>query len=335
MDGDASAELSVGEQVLAEVLRVARAQPPARLADVITDNAGPLGVRRVVVYLADLQEKVLVPLPPEVPSGAGGDDAAQFDAEPDDPDVAGRERGVVRIEGTVAGLAYRKLTVVTAEDSQVPGELTRVGEPARRHRIWLPLVDGNVRVGVLELTVDHLDEQVLQRCQLLAGVVALLVVSHGGYSDVFNQLRRRERMRLSAEMVWAFIPGQTFATQDVVICAAAEPVYQLGGDAYDFSIMNRVVHVSLFDAAGHDRRRTVRTGPAGRHHHRDHRGRHVRPRGAAPPRPRPVQRRSGRVPGRRRHRPPHRMAPHHPRRLHPNHHTNLYPRHYMSTTREY
>ncbi|MEV5753287.1 hypothetical protein AB0L00_36170 [Actinoallomurus sp. NPDC052308] len=60
--------------------------------------------------------------------------------------------------------------------------------------------------------------------------MTLLVASHGVYSDAFARLRRRERMELSAEMVWAFMPGHTIATKDVVIAAAAEPAYRLGGD---------------------------------------------------------------------------------------------------------
>ncbi|MEU6034498.1 PP2C family protein-serine/threonine phosphatase [Actinomadura sp. NPDC047616] len=248
MNGGASADLSVGERVLAEVLRVARVQPPAQLADVIMEHAQPLGVRRAVVYLADLQETVLVPLP------SHADVVADISDEVDvrDPGAIVADRGVVRIEGTVAGLAYRKLTVVTAEDSDTPGEVTLVDEPVRQHRVWLPLLDGTARLGVLELVLEHLDEQVLQRCHLLAGMVGLLVASYGVHSDAFDQVRRREPMHLSAEMVWAFMPGQTYATEDVVISAAAEPVYRLGGDAYDFSSMDHTVHLSLFDAAGHD-----------------------------------------------------------------------------------
>ncbi|MCO5972533.1 PP2C family protein-serine/threonine phosphatase [Actinoallomurus soli] len=242
----------MGERVLAGMLREARCNPPSRLADVVLDQARPLGITRVVVYLADLQETVLVPLP----CGADGDADPAIDVPVDvgDPEagVIAPVRGTVRIEGTVAGLAYRRLAAVTAEECDASGDLTAIDAPVRRHRVWLPLVDGTIRLGVLELALDHLDEQVLQRCHLLAGVVALLVASHGVYSDGFARLRRRERMELSAEMVWAFMPGHTLATKDVVISAAAEPAYRLGGDAYDFSTMDTAVHMTILDAAGHD-----------------------------------------------------------------------------------
>jgi serine phosphatase RsbU (regulator of sigma subunit) len=246
-----AAGLTVGEQVIAEVLRAGHACPPIRLADVLLDHVRPLGIRQVVVYLSDLQEMVLVPLP-STAGGAGTD----FDdvIEIGDPGSGGsvRQCEPVRIEGTVPGLSYRRLTAVTTEEADAEGDLADVSAPPRRFRVWLPLVNGTVRLGVLELVLEQLDEQVLQRCHLLAGVVGLLVSSHGLHSDAFAQLRRREPMKLSAEMVWAFMPGQTFATEDVVVAAAAEPAYRLGGDAYDFSSMGRMIHITVLDAAGHD-----------------------------------------------------------------------------------
>ncbi|GAA0342863.1 serine/threonine-protein phosphatase [Actinoallomurus spadix] len=265
-----AAGLSVGERILADILREARCNPPNRLAEVVLHQARPLGITRVVVYLADLQETVLVPLPcaadPGTDTGLGDEVDVDVPGDGTPAPVRGVEPighltslgdctpapGMVRIEGTVAGLAYRRLTVVTAEEGDAPGDLTGVDAPVRRHRVWLPLVDGTVRLGVLELALDRLGEQVLQRCHLLAGVVALLVASHGIHSDAFARLRRRERMELSAEMVWAFMPGHTLATKDVVISAAAEPAYRLGGDAYDFSTMDTSVHMTVLDAAGHD-----------------------------------------------------------------------------------
>jgi serine phosphatase RsbU (regulator of sigma subunit) len=59
-------------------------------------------------------------------------------------------------------------------------------------------------------------------------------------------------MDLSAELEWALMPPQTVATDQVVVTAALEPAYRVGGDAYDFSLIHDELHLSLFDAAGHD-----------------------------------------------------------------------------------
>jgi hypothetical protein len=214
--------LSTGERVLGDLLREAHLTSPDRLAELVAGHAARLGVRHAVVYLADIQHLTLVPL-----QGTNASD-----------------RGVQRIDGTVAGRAFRKLTILTAADDD------------GGHRVWLPLVDGTVRLGVLELGVAPSeggpDEALLARCEILAQITGLLIVSKGSYSDAFARLRRREPMELSAELEWAFMPPQTVATGQVVVTAALEPAYRVGGDAYDFSLIGDDLHLSLFDAAGHD-----------------------------------------------------------------------------------
>ncbi|MFC0860874.1 PP2C family protein-serine/threonine phosphatase [Sphaerimonospora cavernae] len=243
MDTRETMMLSAGERVLADLLSAARVSWPDRLADLVMDHGGPLGVRDAVIYLSDLQELVLVPLPATGTKTGGPLQGAGKD---------GRHRGVTRIEGTVPGLAYRELTVVTSEEDCDATYTAGLDSARRGCKVWLPLLDANVRLGVLELSLEHLDEHVLQRCQMLADVVALLVVNNGTYSDTFARTRRREPMQLRAEMVWAFMPGNTFVTKDVAISAALESAYQVGGDAYDLSSTGETVHVAVFDATGHD-----------------------------------------------------------------------------------
>jgi serine phosphatase RsbU (regulator of sigma subunit) len=59
-------------------------------------------------------------------------------------------------------------------------------------------------------------------------------------------------MTLSAEVLWNLLPPGTFANDHVVISAAMEPAYDVGGDAYDYALDGDRLHVSLFDAMGHD-----------------------------------------------------------------------------------
>jgi hypothetical protein len=59
-------------------------------------------------------------------------------------------------------------------------------------------------------------------------------------------------MARQAEMVWAFIAPRTFATDRVLLAAALEPAYQVGGDAFDHSLTGDHLHVSIFDSVGHD-----------------------------------------------------------------------------------
>ena len=59
-------------------------------------------------------------------------------------------------------------------------------------------------------------------------------------------------MALQAELVWAFLPPRTFATDRVLVAASLEPAYEVGGDAFDYSLLGDHLHVSIFDALGHD-----------------------------------------------------------------------------------
>jgi serine phosphatase RsbU (regulator of sigma subunit) len=217
---DAGDELSIGERATIGLLDAAHLTAPERLTELLIRHAAPVGITDVTVYLADLRHVALVPL-------------------------ESRERGekpVLRIDATLAGRAFRTLTEVNARQDD-------------GHRVWLPLIDGTVRLGVLELTMDShgdLSQTTLARCRILAQITGLLIISKGPYSDTFARLRRREPMDLSAELEWALMPPQTVATGQVVVTAALEPAYRVGGDAYDFSLVHDEVHLSLFDAAGHD-----------------------------------------------------------------------------------
>jgi hypothetical protein len=59
-------------------------------------------------------------------------------------------------------------------------------------------------------------------------------------------------MALQAELVWAFLAPRTFATDRVLLAASLEPAYEVGGDAFDYSLLGDHLHVSIFDALGHD-----------------------------------------------------------------------------------
>lgn len=59
-------------------------------------------------------------------------------------------------------------------------------------------------------------------------------------------------MALQAELIWSFLAPRTFATERVMVSASLEPAYEVGGDAFDYSLLGDHLHVSIFDALGHD-----------------------------------------------------------------------------------
>lgn len=222
MGSETGGDAVVGRAV-AEILADSHLMPPSSLAEVLARRARPLGVRGVRIYLADLQQRSLRSMP------AAGSVSAE---DPSD---------VLTIEATLAGRAFQTYTVHHTDVDG--GELFRV---------WAPLVDGTERLGILELTVDDVGERMLAHCRTLASLAGLIIVSKSAYSDAYPGVRRSRDVTLPAEMVWAFMAPTTFATERATISAVLEPAYEVGGDAFDFSMLGDHLHVSIFDAVGHD-----------------------------------------------------------------------------------
>jgi serine phosphatase RsbU (regulator of sigma subunit) len=186
---------------------------PDDLPRLVRDHATGFGARDAVVYLADLDQRRLVPL----------SDGAE----------------AVHIDGTLAGRCFGTLTAVEAT----------VDDGATI--VWIPVVDGTERVGVLQLTFGR-DRPPLDVLEPFASLVAELVVAKNAYGDYFLQARRREPLTVGAELLAQLLPPLTFATDDVVIAAGLAPAARLGGDAFDYGINGAIAHVAIFDALGHD-----------------------------------------------------------------------------------
>ncbi|AKL64745.1 MULTISPECIES: PP2C family protein-serine/threonine phosphatase [Streptomyces] len=201
------------------------------LPGAVRTYAARAGLEDALIYLADLQERVLVLLPGAAPGGTGADagPGAGADAE-------------LRIDATVAGRAFQLGRVLP----QGPGGVES------GHQWWLPLLSGTERLGVLRVTTARDDAATAARMRLLATAVALLVVSKRDSSDAHARLVRTREMNVAAEMQWNLTPPQTYADGQVVICGVMEPAYEIGGDAFDYALADDVLHLSVFDAMGHD-----------------------------------------------------------------------------------
>jgi hypothetical protein len=208
---------AVAGRVMAELLGRSHLMGPADVAGALAQAARALGVSAVQVYVADLQQRRLAPL-----AAAGG-----------------RAPDVLPIDSTLAGRAYQTITVQS-------------GRTAEAHQLWIPLVDGTERLGVLGLVVTDLSEAMLAKYRTLASLAGMLIAGKSSYTDTYAQVQRTTEMALQAELVWAFLPPRTFATPGVQVCATLEPAYEAGGDAFDYSLLGDHLHVSIFDALGHD-----------------------------------------------------------------------------------
>jgi hypothetical protein len=204
---------------LVELLAAAGSAPPERLPDLAAVAARALGVD-TVVSLINHEHEGLVRLP--TPDGPG--DSA------------------LSVDGTVAGRAFRSVRILSSD---------RDGRP----RLWVPIIDGADRLGVLEVhlasTADLHDPVLRQQCEWLATLLGHLIASVGVYGDLLERPRRRRALSPSAELIWQQLPPLTAATEHFVLAGMLEPSYEVGGDAYDYALSEHTVSVAIFDAVGH------------------------------------------------------------------------------------
>ncbi|GAA4604601.1 PP2C family protein-serine/threonine phosphatase [Actinoplanes octamycinicus] len=163
--------------------------------------------------------------------------------------------------GQVALHPLRGTTVDTAvslplEDSLAGRAFTRaepqwLDEPGGG-LLWLPLLHGAERLGVLELRLKIDPDDVTRHdLEVIAALVAELIASRRFYGDAVEHTRRRMPMQLAAEIIWNQLPPLTFAVDGTMVTAVLEPCYDVGGDAFDYAANDDVLHVALFDTVGH------------------------------------------------------------------------------------
>ena len=202
---------------MGSLVQAAHRLHPDRVATAVAEHLADLGMTDVAVHLVDLAQRLLMPLAVE--------------------GVA--PRLALDIDTTVAGRAFRSEQLV--EEAADAGGI----------RLWVPLVDGAERLGVLGLTVAQTDEATRRRASQLAAISAGLVVSKSVYGDSLVMARRRHEMDLAAELRWSLLPPLTYTNDRVAISGMLEPAYEIAGDCFDYSVNGDLLHLAIVDAMGH------------------------------------------------------------------------------------
>jgi hypothetical protein len=197
---------------------------PSEAGDVVVEELQrALEATEVVVYWANRERSWLAPL-----------------ASRSSP-----VRSEQQVEGSVAGRAFISSRVLS-----FPGS-----GPGRR-RVFVPILDGTDRVGVLELEVAldddaELPDPVVAVLERYGHATAQMLVAKKAYGDPLELVQRSRPMELGAELLWSVLPPLTFATDGLVVSAVLEPAYDNGGDAFDYAVNEDLVHLAVFDGVGH------------------------------------------------------------------------------------
>ena len=204
---------------LLELIGAAGSAPPERIPALVA-TAGRLLGTETVIHLIDHEQRCLVRLP-----------------------TAGRARPTRQsLDSTMAGRAFRTQQILSSD---------REG----RSRLWVPVVDGADRLGVLEVRLpsaaDLYDPALRQHCQWLASLLGHVLVSMNPYGDELERFRRSRPLSPSSELIWQQLPPLTAGTDSFMLAGMLEPSYDVGGDAFDYTLSEHTVSLGIFDAMGH------------------------------------------------------------------------------------
>lgn len=204
---------------LADIFDRSHISTAAGLPGLVDDAIAPLGLG-AEMYLIDLAQQVLRPMR----GGAGS---------------------TLDVDGSVAGRSFRLGRLMAGSEAAD-------GTPT----LWVPLLDGTERLGVLRMALpastDPEDQELQEHCWLLASLIGHLVVSKRPYGDAFHQVQRSKPLSVSSELLWQLLPPLTFATEQLVVSAVLEPYDRIGGDGFDYAVDLSHAFFAIYDAVGHD-----------------------------------------------------------------------------------
>jgi sigma-B regulation protein RsbU (phosphoserine phosphatase) len=214
---------------LSSLLDGAHLATPGQLPDIVLAAAGELGWT-AVIYLVDYEQRLLTPVPA---AGMPGGEPQAVDA-------------------TLAGRAFRTVEPVPVHADGLA--------------VWVPLLDGVERLGVLKVSVPDgtkLDDPLFRdRCRLLAYLTGHLVAVKAPYGDALDRVRRRRPRTVASELLWQLLPPLTFSCEGLVLSGLLEPCYEVAADAFDYGLVDDAAHLAVLDATGHDLSGTLLTAVA-------------------------------------------------------------------------
>jgi len=199
-------------------LRAAHGADPASIPDVVLKIAMDLGATDVVVYLVDFAQQTLEPLPTRTTRAHRPQSEA--------------------VAGTMAGRAFTVLEPALVE--RVDGD-----------RVWVPIVEGSDRTGVLAVTVAEANDVVVTSCEELGLFAGYLFATQARSTDLYTLHRRRRALSLAASMQWELLPPLVLKTERMTVAGLLEPAYEVGGDCFDYALNDGVFDIGVFDPVGH------------------------------------------------------------------------------------
>ncbi|MGR7025831.1 PP2C family protein-serine/threonine phosphatase [Geodermatophilus sp. URMC 62] len=192
--------------------------------------ADRLGARELTFLIADFSGRAVVRLTSRA-AGVGG---------------ARRQAGAQAETVPMAGTVYERVLRTQAVDVQALD-----GDAAR---LTAPVTDRGDAIGVLELVLPGTPSPaVVADVAAAAHALAYVVIAARRYTDVFEWGQRTTPFSLAAEIQRRLLPASyTCEAGQFTLAGWLEPAASVGGDTFDYTLNEDVLHLSITDAVGHE-----------------------------------------------------------------------------------
>ncbi|MGQ4434187.1 PP2C family protein-serine/threonine phosphatase [Streptomyces sp. SAS_260] len=172
-------------------------------------------------------------------------------------DVVGRR--LLRVNDTAITEQEAQTEQVPLVGSSVYDEVLRTQKPvqapqgAEGQRVLAPVTNRGDAIGVLELFLTDVTEDVLEQVEEAAHALAYIIVTDRRFTDLYHWGNRTTAVSLAAEIQRQLLPSApSCEAPEFTLAGALVPASDIAGDTYDYSLDNDTLHLSVTDAMGHD-----------------------------------------------------------------------------------
>ncbi|WP_449351013.1 PP2C family protein-serine/threonine phosphatase [Streptomyces shaanxiensis] len=131
--------------------------------------------------------------------------------------------------------------------------LVRIPRDEEGDCVLAPVSNRGDTIGILELFLDHADEDVLEQVEEAAHALAYIIVTDRRFTDLYHWGNRTTPVSLAAEIQRQLLPSAAACEAPAFALAGAlVPAADIAGDTYDYSLDHDTLHLSVTDAMGHD-----------------------------------------------------------------------------------
>ncbi|MCQ9178097.1 serine/threonine-protein phosphatase [Streptomyces sp. IBSBF 2953] len=172
-------------------------------------------------------------------------------------DVVGRR--LLRVSDRTAGQDGQRTGQVPLAGSSVYDDVLRTQKPMcapqgdQGQRVLAPVTNRGDVIGVLELFLTEVTEDVLEQVEEVAHALAYIIVTDRRFTDLYHWGNRTTTVSLAAEIQRQLLPSApSCEAAEFALAGALVPASDIAGDTYDYSLDQESLHLSITDAMGHD-----------------------------------------------------------------------------------